>query len=420
MLPFRFDNMEKEFFINNRRNVLNKMNDDSLMFIYAGFHQDEGIFKDTYDESRNYFYTTGLFEYGNTLVLGRIGGKLIERIYIKRLDIELAKWVGEPLTKEEVNKISGILDIRYQDQFKKEIKDLIEESKYLYFDIGGEDMTPSRKEFINTSLKYKREFPDKEILDASKIFMELRTVKNEMELEYIKRAIDITKIGVENILKNIGPLYEYQLESYFDQAIKYNGATGYSFPTIAASGINSTCLHYMENNRKAKDGDLILFDLGASYNMYCADISRTFPINGKFSPRQRQIYDIVLRGQEAVLNYARPGLTTKDLNNHLIQFYQRELKRIGKIKKDDEVFKYYYHGVSHHIGLDCHDLCLYDGLRPNSLISNEPGLYIKEEEIGIRIEDDMLITKNGAILLSKDIIKDPDEIEKFIKENKKC
>lgn len=412
--------MNKEFFINNRKNVLSEMKDNSLMIIYAGFHQDEGIFNDKYDESRNYYYSTGLFEYGNILVLGHIDGKIIERIYIKRLDVELAKWIGAPLTKEEVTSISGIIDIKYVDNFNKDIDELIKLAKYLYFDIGKEGMSPTRKEAINASLKYQKKYPHIEALDASKIFEKLRTVKYDCELEYIKHAINITRIGIENILKNIGPMYEYQLESYFDQAVKFNGATGYSFPTIAASGINSTCLHYMENNRKACDGDLILFDLGASYNMYCADISRTFPINGKYTPRQKEIYDIVLRGQNVVLDYARPGLTTKDLNNRLIQFYAKELKRIGKIKKDDEVLKYYYHGVSHHIGLDCHDLALYDGLRPNSLISNEPGLYIPEEEIGIRIEDDMLITNNGAILLSKDIIKDPNEIEKFIKENKKC
>ncbi|MDE7385434.1 MAG: M24 family metallopeptidase, partial [Anaeroplasmataceae bacterium] len=196
--------------------------------------------------------------------------------------------------------------------------------------------------------------------------------------------------------------------------IKYYGATGYAFPTIAASGKNACCLHYMDNEDIAKQGDLILFDLGCSYHMYCSDISRTFPVSGKFSPRQKQIYNIVLAGQEHVLKHIKPGITTKELNQILIKFYAKELKKIGLIQEDSEVSKYYYHGVSHHIGLDCHDLCEYTPLQAGSIISNEPGLYIAEEGIGIRIEDDILVTEDGCINLSKDILKTVDEIEAYL------
>ena len=410
--------MDKSFFIENRRNLIDLMKDNSIMIINSGIHNPDGIFNDKYDESRNYYYSCGLFEYGNTILLIKNKNIKEERIYIKRLDIELAKWVGAPLTKEEVYSISGINDIRYVDSYEADLDELLLNSEYLYMDLDG-DITWNLKSERDLAKKYITKYKNIELLSSTSLFKRLRTVKRECEIENLKIAIDITNKGIENILKNIGPMYEYQLESYFDQMVKFNGATGYSFPTIAASGKNSTCLHYMENNSMAKDGDLILFDLGASYNMYCADISRTFPISGKYTNRQKQIYDIVLRGQNAVLDFARVGLTTKDLNNHLIQFYIKELKKIGLIKRDNEVNKYYYHGVSHHIGLDCHDLALYDGLRVNSIISNEPGLYIEEENIGIRIEDDMLITKDGGVLLSKDIIKDPDEIEKYIEKYKK-
>lgn len=152
--------------------------------------------------------------------------------------------------------------------------------------------------------------------------------------------------------------------------------------------------------------------------MYCSDISRTFPVSGKFTPRQKEIYNIVLEGQNCVMAAIRPGITTKELNQVLIQFYAKELKRIGLIQEDGEVAKYYYHGVSHHIGLDCHDLCEYTPLQPNSIISCEPGLYIAEEGIGIRIEDDILVTEDGCINLSKNILKTVEEIEKFMEERK--
>ncbi|HRF70236.1 MAG TPA: M24 family metallopeptidase, partial [Candidatus Pelethenecus sp.] len=176
--------------------------------------------------------------------------------------------------------------------------------------------------------------------------------------------------------------------------------------------------HYMANDNIAKNGDLILFDLGCSYHMYCSDISRTFPVSGKFSPRQKQLYQIVLNGQEYVMKHIKPGITTKELNQILVKFYAEELKAIGLIQKDEEVKKYYYHGVSHHIGLECHDLCEYLPLMPNSIISCEPGLYIEEEGIGIRIEDDILVTEDGCINLSKDILKTVEEIEKFMEEQK--
>ena len=238
------------------------------------------------------------------------------------------------------------------------------------------------------------------------------------EIEEIKKAIDITQKGIEAILTNIGPMKEYQLESYFDQAIKYHGASGYAFPTIAASGKNGCCLHYQDNNSDMMAGDLVLFDLGAHYNMYCADISRTFPVSGKFSLRQKEIYEIVLGGQEEVFKAAKPGVTTRELNQILLQYFAKELKRIGLIQEDKEVSKYYYHGVSHHIGLECHDLCEYIPLQAGSIISNEPGLYIAEENIGIRIEDDVLITETGCENLSKNIIKTVEEIEAFIAKGK--
>jgi Xaa-Pro aminopeptidase len=154
--------------------------------------------------------------------------------------------------------------------------------------------------------------------------------------------------------------------------------------------------------------------LGSTFNYYCSDISRTFPVNGKFTPRQRQIYEIVLNGQKLMFKNMKPGITQRELNQILIKYYQVELKKIGLIKEDSEVSKYYFHGVSHHMGLDCHDLADYTPLKPGSVISNEPGLYIPEENIGIRIEDDVLITEDGCVNLSSEILKDPDEIEAFM------
>ena len=411
--------MDKNLFIKNRNKILNQMDDNSIFVVFSRHNGSDDIHKQDYNINRNFFYVSGNLEYENIVVLTKIEGKTNQIIYINPYDELKAKWVGAPLSQEEIKNTTGITDVRYLESFESNVKSLLSYVNKLYLDIESSGLKDNLSEDEIFAKNIKERYPWINILNGRKLFMHARTTKEPEEIEEIKKAIGITKLGIENILSNIGEKYEYQLESYFDQAVKYNGATGYAFPTIAASGKNATCLHYMENNCKAKNGDLILFDLGASLNMYCSDISRTFPISGKFTARQKQIYDIVLNGQKLVLDSAKPGLTTKKLNQILVDYYAVELKKIGLIDKPEDVYKYYYHGVSHHIGLDCHDLCEYNELKPGAIISNEPGLYIEEENIGIRIEDDILITENGAICLSQDILKTTDDIEKFIERNRK-
>ena len=411
--------MDKNLFIKNRNKILSQMEDNSIFVVFSRHNGSDDIHKQDYNINRNFFYVSGNLEYENIVVLTKIEGKTNQIIYINPYDELKAKWVGAPLSQEEIKNTTGITDVRYLESFESNVKSLLSYVNKLYLDIESSGLKDNLSEDEIFAKNIKERYPWINILNGRKLFMHARTTKEPEEIEEIKKAIGITKLGIENILSNIGEKYEYQLESYFDQAVKYNGATGYAFPTIAASGKNATCLHYMENNCKAKNGDLILFDLGASLNMYCSDISRTFPISGKFTARQKQIYDIVLNGQKLVLDSAKPGLTTKKLNQILVDYYAVELKKIGLIDKPEDVYKYYYHGVSHHIGLDCHDLCEYNELKPGAIISNEPGLYIEEENIGIRIEDDILITETGAICLSQDILKTTDDIEKFIERNRK-
>ena len=410
--------MTSKLFEKNRKKILSQMDDNSIFIIFSK-KEEETITSQKYNVNRNYYYVSGVLEFENIVVLARLNNKDSEAIYINPYDEFKAKWVGAPLSKEEVSSLSGIKVIRYLDTFNENLNRLLPMVQNVYLDLDNTDINSYISEDEQFAKKIKDKYPWINIKNGKALFKNARTIKDIEEIEEIKKAIAITNEGLKAIMANLGEKYEYQIESYFDQAIKYNGATGYAFPTIAASGKNATCLHYGNNNCMAKNGDLILFDLGASVNMYCSDITRTYPISGKFTERQKEIYNIVLKGQELILNSAKPGLTTRDLNNILVQYYAKELKRIGLIKEDNEVSKYYYHGVSHHMGLDCHDLCDYGPLKPGCVISNEPGLYIEEENIGIRIEDDILITEDGAINLSADIIRTVEDIEKFILESRK-
>lgn len=406
--------MDCNVFERHRKSILAQMDDNSILIEVSRNPEAESVVKQTYNLNRNYYYLCGVIEFENIVVLSKINGHDTEMIFINPYDEFKAKWTGAPLSKETVEKISGIKSVRYLDSYNSVIDRMLQTVENVYLDVRPTALNSIKTEDEVLADTIRSKYPWVNIKNARGLFAHSRTIKEPEEIEEMKKAIAITNEGIKSILRNMKESYEYQIESYFDQAIKYYGATGYAFPTIAASGDNATCLHYSENNSIAKNGDLILFDLGASVNMYCADISRTFPVNGKFTDRQKELYNIVLKGQQIVFNNAKPGVTTRELNQILVNYYQEALKEIGLIKEDSEVFNYYYHAVSHHIGLDCHDLCEYTPLKAGSVISNEPGLYIKEEGIGIRIEDDILITENGAEWLSPQIIKTVEEIEEFM------
>ena len=227
----------------------------------------------------------------------------------------------------------------------------------------------------------------------------------------------MTQAGLEAVMESLRPgMYEYQAQAIFEAKIFSEGAEGPSFPTIAGAGINGTMLHYGTNRELCNDGDLILLDLGAKADGYSADITRTYPVNGKFTARQREYYQLVLDANLAVTKAAKAGMTTRELNDICKCVLAEGLIKMGKIEKAEEVGKYYMHGVAHHLGIDVHDIedAADRILRPGCVITNEPGLYVDEECIGIRIEDDLLITEDGCEVLSKNIIREIDEIEAFM------
>lgn len=405
--------LNKDEFISHRKKLSSYLDDNSILISFA---PKEG--ENKYNPDRNFFYATGINESRDIVVITKFNNVQNEYLFIKPYDPIAEKWVGRGLNKEEAFEISGIKNIYYIDSFNSFIKNLLTDGVNLYLDLfrNEDDDTLS---FVETYAgEIKEKYPYVNIRQARDVFKHARTIKSENEIDEIRKAIHITCYGIEALMSNAkSGIYEYQLESYFDQQIKFHGADGYSFDTIAASGINGCCLHYSENNSIIPDNSLILFDLGATNNHYCADISRTFPVNGKFSPRQKEIYNIVLKGQELMFKTMKPGITTRECNQILVKYYEEELMRIGLISRPEDVSKYYFHGVSHHLGLDCHDLCDYTPLKPGSVISNEPGLYIPEEQIGIRIEDDVLITEDGCECLSKEILKSVDDIEEFMRKN---
>lgn len=402
--------MDKNFYIARRAKMANLLPNNSMMILFAG--KDVCESEDQSYEfciNRNFYYLTGINEQNDIFVMIKTEEKTENIMFINRYDELFAKWNGRKMFDYEVMEASGITNIKYIDEFD----DFLKENKLnyqLYMDIKPNLFA----EPLGEPQKLLKELEN--VIDVHPLIASLRMEKTEEEIEVIKHAISITKKGIDALMQNIKPgLYEYQVESYFDQQIKFNNASGIAFKTIAASGANGCILHYHTNNTMINDNELVLFDLGAEYNLYKSDITRTIPANGKFTERQKLIYNIVLNGQKLVFENIKPGISPAELNNILIKYFQVELKKIGLIEKDEDVKKYYFHGVSHHLGLDTHDVGGRGAkLTPGCVITVEPGLYIAEEGIGIRIEDDALVTEDGCINLSQEIIKEVNDIENYM------
>ena len=276
--------------------------------------------------------------------------------------------------------------------------------------------------FIETYISnLKLNYDNKNFIDIYPLIVRLRMVKSKQEIEEMKEAIAKTNVGLREIMKSLREdTYEYKYSSLFYYTIQEYDYSPLSFPTICASGVNATCLHYPTPLAKTKKNDLILLDLGAKNNGYCADISRTYPISGTFSELQKIIYSIVLGCNKMVIETIKPGITIRELNNLVIDYLATHCLKANLIKNKEDIRNYYFHNISHHIGLDTHDCSFRDlPLEPGNIISDEPGLYFKELGIGVRIEDDILVTEEGSYNLSGNIIKEISEIEKFISRNKK-
>ena len=372
--------------------------------------------------NKNFFYLTGIENEKLILFMKKIDGEMKSILFIENREKGKIKWIGETILKDEAKEISFVDEIKYLNEFDSFLNEslLSEESPVIYFDFDREDYSYDLSYSENFANNLKIKYPNLVLKNVYPILTKLRVIKDSVEISKIKEAIDITKLGILNILRNLKPnMYEYQIESYFDFMIKYSGAKNHAFKSIIASGRNATILHYERNDNKIESGDLVLFDLGAEKDFYKSDISRTFPASGKFTERQKEIYNIVLSAELKVIESIRPGVTNGELNEIAKNILYEGLKRVGKLNDIGELSKYYYHGIGHLIGLDTHDVGSRDFVYEEGMIVTvEPGIYIEDEKIGIRIEDDILVTKDGCEVLSKDIIKTVEEIEEFMLKNK--
>jgi Xaa-Pro aminopeptidase len=410
--------LKQEFFKENRKRLLEIIPDNSVCIIFSGKPiQKSADEMYSFAPNRNFYYLTGLTQDNVVLILSRTNKKTKEGLWLESNNPQLARWVGSKIEPEEATKISGISTVdkleNLESYLHRELMSLPYPDVYLDLERRSFNDVTSYTQFFASNLITK--YPYIRIQNVYPMICDLRRVKTPEEIQQIRKAIEITHLGLDRIVKNCKPgMKEYELEAHFDYVLKANGIREHAFHTIAASGINAATLHYNENNCESQSGDLILLDLGAQYEWYNADITRTFPVNGKFSPRQKDLYQIVLDTQHQIIEKIKPGIPFTSLNEHCKAHLCKCCQSIGLIHTETDLFEYYFHGVSHFLGLDTHDVGKAEELRPGMVVTVEPGLYLRSENIGIRIEDDVLVTDTGHENLSKKIPKSITEIEAWM------
>ncbi len=362
-------------------------------------------------QDNNFFYLTGLEVPDSWLVLIAAGGEVrAEILFIPERKPAEELWTGPKPSFQEASKLSGIVDVRANSDFEETAVEPLKQDtgvKAIYAPLNPH----SRHDPHIQTLLFEGQA---EVLDLEPAIARLRLVKDDFEIEMLRRAIEITDGAHVAALRTARPgMYEYELEAVIEYNFRRGGAERVGFPSIVGAGPNSVVLHYDKGRRRMEEGDLVVMDIGAEYSYYSADVTRTIPVSGGFTTRQREIYDLVLGAQEAALTAVKPGNTLLDVERAARLYLQEHgAGKCGR-KSCNEQFP---HGVSHWLGMDVHDVGDYSvKLEPGMVLTVEPGIYLADERIGVRVEDDVLVTKTGYELLSN-APRDPDEIETLMAE----
>ena len=427
----KYNQLNSSLFEKNRKKLIKFLQSNSLALIHSNDQMPRnGDQYFPFRQSSDLFYLTGIDQEKTILTLcpNHPDKNLREILFIIESNEKIAVWEGHKYTKEEAQKTSGINNIKYISEFESVFRELAIKAESVYLNLKENpkfkpEVISADQRFVNT---LEKEFPAHEIQRLAPLMKKLRLKKEPEEIELMQKACEITGKSFQRILKFIKPeVEEYQIEAEITHEFLWNKATGHAYAPIIASGKNACVLHYIENNKKCDDGDLVLMDFGAEYANYSADCTRTVPVNGKFSPRQKECYEAVLRVMKKAISWLTPGTTINRINERVENLLKEEHIKLGLYSQKDVdnqdpekplVKKYYPHGTCHFIGLDVHDVgdrttILEEGM----VLTCEPGIYIPEENIGIRIENDIVVGLKPLDLM-KDIPKEIDEIEKLMSE----
>lgn len=378
-------------------------------------------------QHRDIFYLSGADQEESILLLCPDAPyeHLREILFLRETNEHIAVWEGEKLTKERATEVSGIKNIVWLKDFEKTLFEIMTYCDTIYINTNEHYRSAVETEtrearFIKW---WKEKYPAHQVAKSNPILQRLRSIKEQEELDLIQTACNITEKGFRRVLGFTKPgVWEYELEAELIHEFIRNRSKGFAYTPIIASGNNANVLHYIENNKQCHDGDLILFDIAAEYANYSSDLTRTIPVNGRFTSRQRQVYDAVLRVKNEATKLLTPGTLWKEYHVEVGKIMTGELLGLGLLDKADvqnedpawpAYKKYFMHGTSHHMGLDTHDYgLLYQPMEANMVFTVEPGIYIPQEGFGIRLEDDVVVQPSGEPFnLMRNIPIEAEEIE---------
>ncbi|MBN1948639.1 MAG: aminopeptidase P family protein, partial [Candidatus Cloacimonetes bacterium] len=381
---------------------------------------DQPVYPRYFQQDNNFLYFTGLEIPVAILAFYCLQNKREAILFIERGIPELEVWDGRKMNLDEAKNISGLSRVDFLDQFDYILQNILPSLSRCFCDFGK--VTPSgilgKIQVLADNLK--KHYPQLDFASVTPMMQNLRNFKDDWEISQMKEAISATAEGILSIMRSARPgMWEYELEALFNYEVQRRGLHHLGFKSIIAAGVNAATLHYIQNNSQIRKGDLILLDVGAACQNYSADITRTFPVDGKFHQRQKDIYNEVLAVNQAIIGMCRPGISLPDLNQKTVELITQSLRKLGLINEDAEYKKYYMHSVSHHLGLNTHDLGSRESvLAEGNVITIEPGIYVTEENIGVRIEDDILITATGYENLTASVPKTVDELEGFLRQGR--
>ena len=419
--------IDSSLFVQNRQRFAAELKSNAIAVLNANDVMPtsaDGV--RSFIQNTDFFYLSGIDEEESILVIfpDTREEKNREILFIKETNEEIATWEGPKYSKEDASKMSGIKTVYWTREFEKIFRGLVFEADMIYLNSNEHlraDVSVETRDarFIKWC---KRNYPLHEYKRLAPIMHRIRPVKSKMEVELIKQACKITEKAFLRLLGFTRPgIWEFEIEAEIYHEFINNRSRGPAYAPIIASGANTCILHYVKNSRQCQDGDLVLMDFGAEYANYASDLTRTIPVNGKFTSRQKEVYNSVLRVQKEAIQMLTPGNTFETYNKNVGIIMEKELIGLGLLdakavksqNPDDPLYKQYFmHGASHHLGLDVHDLgSRYRKFEEGMVFTCEPGIYIKAEGIGIRLENDILITKDGPVDLMGNIPIEIDEIE---------
>lgn len=420
----RYKQLNNKIFVDNRRRFVNHLKPKSL----AVFNSND-IYPTSADgtlpfkQATDIFHLSGVDQEESILVIFPDAHKQEhkEMLFLKETNDHIAVWEGAKLNKEQAFDVSGINNVFWRTEFERVFTEVMSHAENVYLNTNEHLRANIETETREARfVKWCREnYPVHTYQRSAPIMHQIRAIKSDEEIAVMKIAAEITTKGYDRILKYIKPgVMEYELEAEFMHEWLMNRSRGFAYTPIIGSGYNACVLHYIENNDECKDGDLILFDVGCEYGNYACDVTRCFPVNGTFTQRQKEVYNAVLRVKKGAEKLLVPGNNLIDYHKEVGNLMTKELLDLGLISQTDvdnedpawpAYKKYFMHGTSHYIGLDVHDVGLWTGkIEAGMVFTCEPGIYIPEENLGIRLEDDLVVTNDGLINLTKHI---PIEIE---------